>query len=125
MKNTRVLKGNIAAAASLPLTDVAQAAYDAHQDHKKKAHDAWARRVAQSATDNTLCLILDFSESIMLPYFRIRPSQLYFLSMPCAHICGVYDCTKTRFHQHDVHVCLDTQGSFKNSDGVVTSVYLR
>ena len=84
---------------------------------KKKAHDAWGRRVAQSATENTLCLIIDFSESIMLPYIRSRPSQLFFLSMPCAHVGGVYDCSKNR--EHDILVRLDTQGSFKNSDGVV------
>ena len=94
-------------------------------EHKKQAHDAWTRRVNQSAAGNTLCLILDFSESIQLPYFRVRPSGLYFLSMPVVHICGVYDCSKLRYHQHDINVRLDTQGSFKNSDGVVSSLYFR
>ena len=95
-----------------------------HTRTTRKRHTMPGPGGSLRATDNTLCLILDFSASIMFPYFRIRLSQLYFLSMPCAHICGVYDCTKTRFHQHDVHVRLNTQSSFKNSDGVVTSMYL-
>ena len=82
------LKMKIDEAVTLEARGVAQANYDEHVDRKTRAQDVWTRRVMQSNTENTLCLIIDFAESIVLPFFRVRPSNLFFLSMPIAHVLG-------------------------------------
>ena len=90
-----------------PKKKAAKAELDAHWKLKEDAKAAWERQIIKSSLDRTLCLIFDFSESIMLPYFRVRPNNLFFKSMPLAVVGGPYDCSKSRSKQHD---CLRAPG---------------